>query len=68
MSENKYNNFLQYASMASQLLVGLGLTTWLGKWLDEKRTAPTTPLFIWILPLVLLIGMLVKLIKDTTKK
>jgi len=65
-SPNK--NFLQYASLASQLLVGLGLATWLGKWLDKKRAITAMPLWIWILPMIILLAMLIKLIKDTSKK
>lgn len=62
------NNPLQYASLASQLLVGLGLATWFGKWLDKKRGLTAMPLWIWIFPMIVLLGMLTKLIKETTKK
>jgi hypothetical protein len=68
MLNSPNNKFLQYASLASQLLVGLGLATWFGKLLDEKRTITAIPLWIWILPMIVLLGMLIKLIKDTSKK
>lgn len=58
---------MQYAGMAAQILTGLGLTTWAGMWIDKKRNS-TKPLFTWLLPLVLLIGFLVKAVKDTSKK
>ncbi|GMV76969.1 MAG: hypothetical protein AMXMBFR79_01050 [Chitinophagaceae bacterium] len=67
MQENKRNVLIKYASMATQLLVGLGLTTWLGTWLDKKMTTKK-PMATWILPMTFLIGFLVKLIKDTNKK
>lgn len=67
MASNKNNSLMHYAGMATQLLVGLGLTTFLGIWLDKKRTS-SAPLFIWLLPIVLLLGILVKIIKDTSKK
>jgi hypothetical protein len=38
-----------------------------GKWLDLKFFSQT-PIFIWILPLLVGIGMIVKVIKDTDSK
>jgi hypothetical protein len=38
-----------------------------GKWLDLKFFS-RTPVFIWILPLLVGIGMIVKVIKDTDSK
>ena len=67
MPNKKDNSLLQYAGIATQLLVGLSLITYLGIWIDKKLLT-TTPLFIWILPLLLLVGMLLKAIKDTNKK
>ncbi len=65
---NKKNKFLvHYAGMATQILAGIGLSTWLGLWIDKKRDT-TKPLFTWILPLSLLVLFLVKAIKDTNKK
>lgn len=63
----KYNVVIKYANMATQLLVGLGITLWLGKLLDEK-IGRVKALFTWIFPMFYLIGYLVKLIKDTNKK
>ncbi|HNE94302.1 MAG: hypothetical protein IT251_07460 [Chitinophagaceae bacterium] len=53
--------------MATQLLVGLGLTTWFGNWIDKKNIFKK-PVFTWILPLIFVIGFLIKLIKDLNKK
>jgi hypothetical protein len=36
--------------------------------LDKKRAITAMPLWIWILPMIVLLGMLIKLIKDTSKK
>lgn len=58
---------MYYASMAAQILTGLGLTTWAGLWLDKKR-GHTKPMFTWLLPVLLLLGILVKAVKDTNKK
>lgn len=67
MDRKPDTSLLRYAGMATQLLVGLLLTVYAGKWLDERMQVHQ-PVFIWVLPLVLLTGMLVKMIKDTSKK
>lgn len=66
-SNNNKNILVYYAGMAAQILTGLGLTTWLGLWLDKKRGS-TKPIFTWLLPVLLLIGILIKAVKDTNKK
>lgn len=58
---------MQYAGYAVQLAAGLGLAVWAGMWVDRK-IAIGFPLLIWLLPLLLLIGMMIKVIKDTSKK
>ena len=75
MPNKKHNSLLQYAGIATQLLIGLGLITYIGKvqLTNDILTITgikfgSTPLFIWILPLLLLVGMLLKAIKDTNKK
>ena len=57
---------MQYAGFAAQLAVGLILAVYAGMWLD-KQTGFKIPLLIWLLPLILLIAMLVKVVKDTSK-
>lgn len=58
---------MQYAGFAAQLAIGLLLAVYVGKWVDGK-TGIDIPVFIWLLPLGLLIGILVKVVKDTSKK
>jgi hypothetical protein len=57
----------QYAGMGGQLLVSLGIGVFLGlkadEWLNFK-----IPLLVWILPLLILIAMIARLIKATSKK
>jgi len=61
------NNLLwKYAGLATQLLVMLGLSVWGGLWLD-KKLGFSTPLLVWILPLLLLTALIIKIIKDTSK-
>jgi F0F1-type ATP synthase assembly protein I len=60
-------SWIRYAGMASQLIIALLLTVYFGKWLDTKL-AFQKPVLIWVLPLLILIGSLIKLIKDTSVK
>ncbi len=61
------NILMRYFTFAWQMIAGLGLGVYLGilidKWLHLR-----TPLAVWILPLLVLTGMLIKVIQDTTKK
>ncbi len=67
MPQKDSKPFLQYASLATQLLVSFAFAAFGGKWLDLKFFSQT-PIFIWILPLLVGIGMIVKVIKDTDNK
>jgi hypothetical protein len=57
---------IQYAAIGSQLLAGLIVTVFAGKWIDEKLHF-SFPILIWLLPLIFIIGMILKVIKDTSK-
>ncbi len=64
--KNEGNNLLnQYAGLAMQLLVGLGLAAFAGIWIDKKINVGF-PLLVWILPLGVLIIMILKAVKDTS--
>ena len=67
MAQQNQNSLLGYASVATQLLVAFAFAAFGGKWLDLKFFSQT-PIFIWILPLLVGIGMIVKVIKDTDRK
>ena len=67
MSQQDPKPFLQYASLATQLLVSFAFAAFGGKWLDLKFFS-RKPVFIWILPLLVGIGMILKVIKDTDHK
>ena len=58
---------LQYAGFATQLLVSLGLSAFVGLWVD-KHLLKSIPLLVWLLPLIVLIVLIVKVIKDTSNK
>lgn len=57
----------RYAGFAFQLLVSLGLATYIGYWVDKKTKLPF-PLLVWVLPLTVLVSMIFKAVKDTNKK
>jgi len=61
------NLMLQYASIGAQIVAGLLLFIFGGKWIDSKL-GWSVPVFIWLLPLIFIIGITVKAIKDTSKK
>jgi len=67
MSQQDPKPFLQYASLATQLMVSFAFAAFGGKWLDLKFFS-RTPIFIWILPLLVGIGLIIKVIKDTDRK
>ena len=60
---------MQYAGFAVQFLVGIGVSVWLGIKLDQWMHI-RIPVFVWVLPLLVIIGTIIKAIKDTenTKK
>jgi hypothetical protein len=67
MPSHNNNNLLQYASMATQLMVGLLLSVWLGLKADTWLKF-STPVFVWLFPLVVIAAFIIKVIKDTSKK
>lgn len=67
MPQKDSKPFIQYASLATQLLGSFAFAAFGGKWLDLKIFS-RKPVFIWILPLLVGIGMIIKVIKDTDNK
>ncbi len=62
------NNLLwKYAGLATQFLVGIGLAVYMGLKLDEWLKL-NTALAVWVLPLLLIIGVIFKIVKDTASK
>lgn len=60
-------SLMQYASLGTQFLAGIGLAVFVGlkgdKWINIK-----IPLLVWILPLLVISGFIYKLIKETGKQ
>ncbi len=67
LSQKKPVDMMRFASLGTQFLVSIGITAWLGLWLD-KKFAFTTPIFVWLLPLLTIIGLLVAIIKEASQK
>jgi len=61
------NLLLQYASIGAQIVAGLLIFIFAGRWIDEKIHL-SFPLLIWLLPLLFIISMIIKVIKDTSNK
>lgn len=57
--------FLRYASLGTQLVVALGLSVFIG--LKTDNWMKTSPLLACVLPLLTLIGIFYKLMRDTAK-
>jgi F0F1-type ATP synthase assembly protein I len=69
LSDRKESNrqLMRYAGMAAQFMVSIGLGIFLGLKLDKWLNI-SFPLLVWVLPLLLIIGMIVKIIIETSEK
>jgi len=63
----KNNLLMQYLSFAWQLIAGIAIFVYLGMLVD-RWIKTSTPLLIWIFPLLVIVGMMIKVIRDTSKK
>jgi hypothetical protein len=58
---------MRYMGLASQFFISIGIFLAIG-WKLDKLFHFSTPLLIWVLPLLIIIASLIKLIKDTSTK
>ncbi|MDE3124211.1 MAG: hypothetical protein KGK14_01745 [Bacteroidota bacterium] len=58
---------LQYAALTGELIVAIGIAVFVGWWLDSKISL-SFPILVWLLPLLIIIALIIKVIKDTSKK
>ncbi len=66
--DKKSKNLLwQYAGFATQLLLAIGASVFVGYEAD-KILKPPIPLLVWVVPLLLIIFTLIKVVRDTSKK
>jgi hypothetical protein len=59
--------WMKYMGLGAQFFVSIGIMLALG-WKLDQWAALKTPVFIWVLPLLIIVYMLVKLIIETNKK
>lgn len=63
----KQNLLLYYSGMAAQFLVVIGITVFAGLKADEYLQV-SFPIFVWLLPLLIIAGLIIKAIRDTSNK
>jgi len=66
-SNKNYSDLLRYASMGTQIFVALGLAVFVGLKVD-KWLKISTPLLVLILPVIVLVGIIYKIVKETSKQ
>jgi len=65
-NSNNYRDLLRYASMGTQIFVGLGIAVFVGLKAD-KWLKISAPLLVLILPVLVLVGIIYKIVKETSK-
>lgn len=58
---------LRYAGLATQFLISIAIGVFLGMKIDHWCKF-SLPLLVWILPLLIIVGVIFAIIKDTSKK
>ena len=66
-SNKYYSDLLRYASMGTQIFVALGLAVFVGVKVD-KWLKISAPLLVLILPVIVLVGIIYKIVKETSKQ
>ncbi len=58
---------MRYAGLGLQFLLSIGFSLYLGLKIDEWMHL-SIPLAVWLLPLIFIVAMIIKIMKDTSKK
>jgi len=66
-SNKSYSDLLRYGSMGTQIFVALGLAVFVGLKVD-KWLKISAPLLVLILPVIVLVGIIYKIVKETSKQ
>jgi hypothetical protein len=61
------SELLKYAGMGMEFLAAIAIGIFVGVKLDEWINI-SFPLLVWLLPLLLIVSITIKIIKDTSKK
>ena len=67
MNKNNNNLLWRYAGLATQFLVGIGLFLFAGLKLDDWLKFKM-PVAVWVLPLLFIIVVIVKIVRDAGNK
>jgi undecaprenyl pyrophosphate phosphatase UppP len=66
-NKNNYSDLLRYASLGTQIFVALGIAVFVGLKAD-KWLKISAPLLVLVLPVVVLVGIIFKIVKETSKQ
>lgn len=66
-NDSSYQTLTRYAGMAFQFLAAIGLMVWAGYRLDGFLKW-SLPLWVWVLPLIAIIGMILGVMRNSSKK
>lgn len=58
---------MRYAGLGFQFLVGIALALYAGMKADEWLNV-SFPLLVWLIPLLIIVGVIIKTVVDTGKK
>jgi hypothetical protein len=61
------NLLLLHSGLAAQFLATIGLMVFIGLKADEYLGV-SFPILVWLLPLLIITGLIIKAIRDTSKK
>ena len=64
-SKTDNSQLWKYSGMVMQFFTAIGLTVWLGILTDKKLNAKI-PIATWVFPLLAIIGIIIKVIRDTS--
>ena len=67
MKQDNNSLLLKYAGLTTQLAVAIGLSVYLGIKIDGWLQL-TSPILVWVLPLIVIAAVIYKIIKETAPK
>jgi uncharacterized membrane protein YjgN (DUF898 family) len=65
--QEKNNQLLKYAGLAMQFAIAIGLAVFIGIKIDNYL-AIKTPMLTWVLPLLFIVAIIYKIVRDTSPK
>ncbi|HLO79629.1 MAG TPA: AtpZ/AtpI family protein [Chitinophagaceae bacterium] len=65
--KNSNNLMMQYAGMAFQFLAAIGIAVFAGLKADEWLNW-AMPVWVWVLPLLVISGMIYSIVRNSSKK